>query len=92
MTLNTLIKNRKLSKFQLRDIFSEIADGVCYLHGLSIAHRDIKLDNIVVSDDFKTVKFIDFGLCADLNGIQNTEYLKTEEIKSAKELNEDMSD
>lgn len=38
-----------------------------FLHGLSIAHRDIKLDNIVISEDLAEVKFIDFGLCIDLS-------------------------
>ena len=67
MTLTTLLKTRRLKKKEIRDIFNQIVDGIVYLHGLSIAHRDIKLDNIVISEDMKTIKFIDFGLCSDIN-------------------------
>jgi serine/threonine protein kinase len=38
-----------------------------YLHGLAIAHRDIKFENVVCNEDLTIVKFIDFGLCVDMN-------------------------
>ena len=38
-----------------------------FLHSLSIAHRDIKLENIVCDEDLNNIKFIDFGLCIDMN-------------------------
>lgn len=37
-----------------------------FLHGLGIAHRDIKMENIVCSEDLTAIKFIDFGLCIDI--------------------------
>lgn len=40
-----------------------------YLHSMSYAHRDIKLDNIVTNDTFQIVKFIDFGLCVDASTV-----------------------
>lgn len=49
----------------MKRVFKSMVSAVQYLHSLSYAHRDIKLDNIVVSEDFQTVKFIDFGLCVD---------------------------
>ena len=45
-------------------IFRQIASAVAYLHGLNVVHRDLKLDNILVSTDSNnnhTVKLIDFG-------------------------------
>lgn len=42
-----------------------------FLHSMSIAHRDIKLDNIVVSQDLTEIKFIDFGLCIDFSKCEN---------------------
>jgi|TARA_B110001450_G_C17408912_1_gene394924 serine/threonine protein kinase len=38
--------------------------AVAYLHDLDVVHRDLKLDNILISTDNKnnhTTKLIDFG-------------------------------
>lgn len=40
--------------------FRGIVDGVAYLHGLGVAHRDLKLDNCVMNEQ-GIVKIIDFG-------------------------------
>ncbi|KAG0300157.1 serine/threonine protein kinase, partial [Dissophora globulifera] len=40
--------------------FKGIVDGVAYLHGLGVAHRDLKLDNCVMNER-GIVKIIDFG-------------------------------
>ncbi|KAG5458819.1 MAG: serine/threonine-protein kinase hal4 [Olpidium bornovanus] len=47
-------------------LFSQILRGVAYLHSVGIAHRDLKLDNCVVSffgpqDCRACLKIIDFG-------------------------------
>jgi serine/threonine protein kinase len=41
---------------------NQSAAALVYLRDLKIAHRDIKCDNIVLSDDFSRVMMIDFGL------------------------------
>ena len=46
---------------QCRTWFRQIVDGVSYLHGQKIAHRDLKLQNILL-DDNKKVMITDFGL------------------------------
>lgn len=70
-TLHKLCKNRRLNQQEIKKAFRGIANGLMFLHGLGIAHRDIKLDNIVVSQDLSQIKFIDFGLCIDLAKCQN---------------------
>ncbi|CAO3566505.1 unnamed protein product [Mortierella alpina] len=40
--------------------FKGICDGVAYLHEMGVAHRDLKLDNCVMSEK-GIVKIIDFG-------------------------------
>ncbi|KAJ1728466.1 hypothetical protein LPJ61_004020 [Coemansia biformis] len=48
----------------LSGYFVQLVRGVHYLHGIGIAHRDLKLDNVCVTDD-GVVKIVDFG-CATL--------------------------
>ncbi|HQZ67978.1 MAG TPA: protein kinase [Planctomycetaceae bacterium] len=43
----------------LLDIFGQVLDGVCHLHGLGIAHGDLKPQNTLVQGDL--VKITDFG-------------------------------
>jgi hypothetical protein len=38
----------------------QILSGVCYLHSMGLAHRDLKLDNVVINEH-GIMKLIDFG-------------------------------
>ena len=69
--LFTLIK-KNLTEEEIAYIFYQILSGVYYLHSQKIIHRDLKLENILISrtepinenDDskkFYTIKIIDFG-------------------------------
>lgn len=53
-------ENRRLGEAETRDIFRQIMLGVDYLHGKGVAHRDLKLQNVLL-DGKKEVKIIDFG-------------------------------
>jgi serine/threonine protein kinase len=46
----------------VKNYFSQILDGYRHLLELNIVHRDIKSANLLLSQDKKTIKFIDFGL------------------------------
>lgn len=43
------------------EICKQIAQGMCYLHSKNVIHRDLKSNNIFLTDD-TTVKIGDFGL------------------------------
>jgi len=44
------------------NIFKQLISAVSYCHGLGLAHRDIKLENIMMNSS-ENIKLIDFGLC-----------------------------
>lgn len=74
MSLDDLIDSRRNAgqRFPIPvalDIIAQIARGVCYLHELKIAHRDLKPQNVVVTEiptlhleDNFCVKLVDFGM------------------------------
>jgi serine/threonine protein kinase len=43
-----------------------IANAVSYLHERGIAHRDIKLANVLLKKDY-TIKLADFGFAREMN-------------------------
>ncbi|ETN41749.1 uncharacterized protein HMPREF1541_03686 [Cyphellophora europaea CBS 101466] len=50
----------KMSREEIACSFLQIVNGVSYLHSMGLAHRDLKLDNVVVSEH-GIMKIIDFG-------------------------------
>jgi len=63
LSLQTYLKNKptkKLPESEVKVIFQQLAEGVSYLHKHNIAHRDLKLENILINSD-KNIKIIDFG-------------------------------
>jgi len=46
-------------------LLAEVAEGVCFLHGMGIAHRDLKPQNILLDSSTKA-KLADFGLAKTL--------------------------
>jgi serine/threonine protein kinase len=58
-----LSRTGPLPEDQARFIFRQIVDAIAFLHGNRWAHRDLKLENFVISTT-GTVKIIDFGLSA----------------------------
>lgn len=64
--LSALIKNGKgLSEDRARPLFIQLIDTLSKVHDKKVAHRDIKLQNLILGLDGK-VKVIDFGMSDDL--------------------------
>jgi hypothetical protein len=50
----------KMSREEVACCTMQILNGVAYLHSMGLAHRDLKLDNVVVNE-LGIMKIIDFG-------------------------------
>lgn len=50
----------KMSREEVTCSFMQIVSGVTFLHSMGLAHRDLKLDNVVISEH-GILKIIDFG-------------------------------
>jgi len=62
-TLSDVIRmaNRKLQLPKTFLYCRQIASAILFLHSMNLVHRDIKPANIVITQDGKTAKLIDFG-------------------------------
>ena len=54
----------KITEDRARSIAHQIAAALYYLHSYAIAHRDLKLENIMMVEEGDTsdLKLVDFGL------------------------------
>jgi hypothetical protein len=50
----------KMTRDEITCATLQIISGVCYLHQMGLAHRDLKLDNVVINEH-GIMKLIDFG-------------------------------
>jgi serine/threonine protein kinase len=75
--LSQIIKNVGFGEDLGRLIFAQLLDGLEVIHNSNIVHRDIKLDNIMVSGDDYTLKYVDFGFATEKSFGYLTSYLGT---------------
>ncbi|OMJ92616.1 hypothetical protein SteCoe_4626 [Stentor coeruleus] len=65
--LYTQIKEEgRLQEEEAKIMCSHIVEGLIYLHSNGILHRDLKLGNLLLSEDRTLVKIADFGLAVKL--------------------------
>jgi len=61
--LFSVVMSQKMCRPEIYCVFRQICEGVDYLHSIGLAHRDLKLDNCVMTTT-NVVKLIDFGTAA----------------------------
>jgi MAP/microtubule affinity-regulating kinase len=74
LSLQDYLKTTTLRRLQEpagKSLFRQVVKGIEYCHRLHVAHRDIKLENILL-DDKENVKVIDFGFSAVLSAESRT--------------------
>ena len=60
-----------------RLIFAQLLDGLEAIHNSNIVHRDIKIENIMLSGNDYTLKYVDFGFATEKSNGYLTSYLGT---------------
>lgn len=58
--LFSVVMSGRMLRPEIFCVFRQICNGVAYLHSIGLAHRDLKLDNCVMTKG-DVVKLIDFG-------------------------------
>lgn len=58
------MRGLELTEERASNIVKKLADSISYLHSYGIAHRDLKLENILMVEesDESDIKLLDFGL------------------------------
>lgn len=56
-----LVDKGKLSEIQSCNYFLQILSAVEYLHEHNVVHRDLKAENLLLTEENKTIKIADFG-------------------------------
>lgn len=92
VTLKEFMQRGLLTPQLARKFIIELCDALYYLHGKQIVHRDLKLENILITHNGDNVKLIDFGLsdCDDYDALKipagTRYYLAPEALKVGQPL------
>jgi serine/threonine protein kinase len=64
--LDTILKQERCNETDTARILRSILKAIAHCHEQGIVHRDMKLDNLLVSHDLSIIKLSDFGLATIL--------------------------
>jgi serine/threonine protein kinase len=59
-----LNERETLSEGEIKTVIKQIAEALSFLHKEGLAHRDIKMENILVDEELN-IKIIDFGFAVE---------------------------
>lgn len=60
----------EMRESDINEIFAQIISGINYLHSKYVIHRDLKMENIMVNPNTKSIKIIDFGFSKQTEKLQ----------------------
>jgi len=72
--LDEIERNGRLTEPLAKFFLDQMLSALDYIHHRGYAHRDIKLDNVVMDEDYN-IKLIDFGFSQSLRGSTSEEML-----------------
>lgn len=72
MLFNYVIEKVTLEEEEVQSLFRQIVEGLGTAHALGVAHRDLKLENLLLTRDLRTAKIGDFGLAVAINTVSET--------------------
>jgi serine/threonine protein kinase len=75
----TIVMSGLMTKHEIHCCFKQIMNGTAYLHSMGLAHRDLKLDNCVVTKS-GIIKLIDFGSAVVFKYPYETEIVKAKGV------------
>ncbi len=66
-----LVAKAYYNELEARNIVKILLEALNYLHKNNVAHRDVKPENIILSnaDDESSMKFVDFGFASRTKGM-----------------------
>lgn len=87
-TLNDVFKRKvRMGESEVRGYLQQLVEGLKYIHGESVVHRDLKLRNLFLTDQMQ-LKIGDFGLAAKVEeGVKRRTVCGTPNYMSPEILN-----